>query len=721
MRATVQLFVLLVLILAALVHPVRAQQPAAADPPSALELRTLMDLLEDPSVRAWLRQQVDAMDAGAPAPAPAPAPMPGFSLAGGLMALETRLADLSRWLHEVPSELSRAWLILDLELDESSLRLILLSIVALLAIGTILEWLFWRIVGRFRNAILEAPLATPGDRIRLNALRLLIALLSVLVFTAGSVGVFLLRPWSPIVGLIVLTYLTAFVYYRLAKAFTRFAFAPQVPRLRLLPLSDPQARFLTRGTLLLVALAAVGFLTAGLLRQLGIAPYSVELLRLLTMLALVLTVIALRLRARRLAPWDMGTRRRQRPLLAQAAPWIFAVAAVLWWLLQVVDLTVLANLLLVAMLLPGALRLCTAIATGLDRPPGDAPTAVEPPETRHLGVLLIGRGLRGLVLLLAAWIVLDAFRSRGMMMTDTWLGGSEGVVRAIFTTLIAYVIADLIWQLVRHAIERRIRDEGSPDGERGEEGHGVAARSRLGTLLPLVKSVVAAFLVIAVAMIGLSAFGVDIGPLLAGAGVVGIAIGFGAQALVRDIFSGVFFLLDDAFRVGEYIEIEELRGTVEAISVRSMRLRHHRGAVHTIPYGEVRSITNYSRDWVIVKLEFRIPFDTDLTLVKRLVKEIGRELQNDPVLGPNLIEPLKSQGVRRVEEFNAVLGVKFMAKPGEQFIIRREAYHRILGAFEANGIQLASRSVRVEAPSGRDGEAVAAQAFDDDDREPAGN
>jgi len=678
-----------------------AQEAAAA--PSPLELRTLLELLEDPAVRAWLRQQVDAIDAAQPAPAAAPA----FSLAAALSIVEQRVATLQRALAAVPDELSRARLILNLELDENSLWIILGSIAGLLACGALFEWLLWRATARFRRAVLEARLATPADRIRVNALRLLIALLLVAVFTAGSVGVFLMRPWPPIVGLIVLTYLTAFVYYRLAQAFVRFAFAPKVTRLRLLPLSDAQAAFLSRGTLLLVAIAALGLLTAGMLEQMGFAPYSVELLRLLTMLALAVAVIVLRLRARRLAPWETGAR-TVRPLLAQAARWSFVGAVALWWLLQVLDLTVLATLLLVVVLLPSALRLCSAIATGLDRPPADAPERA--PAARHLGVLLIGRGLRGLVLLLAAWTVLDAFRSRGMMM-GSGIDASEAVVRAIFTTLIAYVIADLIWQVARHAIERRIREESVPEANGEGEGHGAATRSRIGTLLPLVRSVVGAFLVIAVAMIGLSAFGVDIGPLLAGAGVVGIAIGFGAQALVRDIFSGVFFLLDDAFRVGEYIEIESLRGTVEAISVRSMRLRHHRGAIHTIPYGEVRSITNYSRDWVIVKLEFRVPFDTDLSLVKRLVKQIGRELQDDPLLGPNLIEPLKSQGVRRVEEFNAVLGVKFMAKPGEQFTIRREAYHRILTAFEANGIQLASRSVRVEQPSGADGAAVAAQAF----------
>ncbi|HKY94345.1 MAG TPA: mechanosensitive ion channel family protein [Kiloniellales bacterium] len=716
MKARLRLLALLALtVLALLGPPVAAQEASSPAPPTALELRTLLELLEDPAVRAWLRRQVDAMDGAAGS-----VPVSTFSIAGALRAVEDRIASLQEALRAVPSELSEAWLILDLELDESSLRLIVLSIAGLLAIGAILEWLFWRLTQRFRRAVAEAPLATSADRIRVAGLRLLLALLGVVVFTAGSVGVFLTRPWPPIVGLIVLTYLTAFVYYRLAHAFARFAFAPAAPRLRLLPLTDAQARFLSRGTLILVALAAIGFLTCSLLEELGIAPYSVELLRLLTMLALALSVILLRLGARRLAPWETGARHPPRPLLAQAAPWIFLAAVVLWWLLQVLDLTVLATLLLIATLLPAALRLCNAVATGLDRPAGESPAAAAMPETPHLGVLLIGRGLRGLVILLAAWIVLDTFRSRGMMMADSWLGGSEAVVRAIFTTLIAYVIADLIWQVLRHAIERRIREEATPEQEREGEAHSIAARSRMGTLLPLVKSVVGAFLIIAVAMIGLSTFGVDIGPLLAGAGVIGIAIGFGAQALVRDIFSGVFFLVDDAFRLGEYIEIESLRGTVEAISVRSMRLRHHRGAVHTIPYGEVRSITNYSRDWVIVKLEFRIPFDTDLALVKRLVKQIGRELQDDPVLGPNLIEPLKSQGVRRVEEYNAVLGVKFMAKPGEQFTIRREAYHRILKAFEANGIQLASRSVRVEAPSGRDGEAVAAQAFADEDRSGGG-
>ena len=106
-------------------------------------------------------------------------------------------------------------------------------------------------------------------------------------------------------------------------------------------------------------------------------------------------------------------------------------------------------------------------------------------------------------------------------------------------------------------------------------------------------------------------------------------------------------------------------------------------------------MTNYSRDWVIVKLEFRVPFDTDLRLVKKLVKRIGQELVDDPILGQSFIEPLKSQGVRRWEEFNMVVGVKFMSKPGQQFLIRREAYQRVRDTFEEHGIHFARRDVTV--------------------------
>jgi len=202
--------------------------------------------------------------------------------------------------------------------------------------------------------------------------------------------------------------------------------------------------------------------------------------------------------------------------------------------------------------------------------------------------------------------------------------------------------------------------------------------------------------VIITILIGLGNVGVDITPLLAGAGIVGLAIGFGAQKLVSDIVSGLFFLIDDAFRAGEYVNVEGTMGTVEKISLRAMQLRHHRGPIHTIPYGEIPKITNYSRDWTIMKLTFTVPFETDLLKVKRIFKAIGAELMEIPEFADDFIQPFKSQGVIQVDDVGIVVRGKFMVKPGKQFMIRKEIFQRVQTEFEKNGIQFARKEVRVK-------------------------
>src|SRR5262249_23518006 len=136
--------------------------------------------------------------------------------------------------------------------------------------------------------------------------------------------------------------------------------------------------------------------------------------------------------------------------------------------------------------------------------------------------------------------------------------------------------------------------------------------TRLETLLPLIRNVLAIAIFFLGVVIALGDLGVNIGPLLAGAGVVGLALGFRAPALVRDVIAGLFFLIDDAFRRGEYIDTGRLKGTVEAISIRSVRLRHQNGQVHTIPFGLIQAVTNSSRDWAIVKFNLHVAPSTDL-------------------------------------------------------------------------------------------------------------
>ncbi|WP_299031936.1 mechanosensitive ion channel family protein [uncultured Sulfitobacter sp.] len=274
----------------------------------------------------------------------------------------------------------------------------------------------------------------------------------------------------------------------------------------------------------------------------------------------------------------------------------------------------------------------------------------------------------------------------------------------IIEFLIIMSIGYLLYEAASLVINRKLAAEQTASGyvpdeqEVGGDGGG-AGGSRLSTVLPLILLVTRTVIVTLFLLLGLSNIGVDTTPLLAGASIVGLAIGFGAQKLVTDVVSGVFFLVDDAFRVGEYVDVEGTMGTVEKISIRSMQLRHHKGPVHTIPYGEIPKVTNFSRDWVIMKLRFTVPFDSDPIKIKKIFKKIGQDLMAAPEFEGDFLQPFKSQGVLEIDDVGMVIRGKFMAKPGKQFMIRKEIFNRVNKDFAENGLEFARREVRVALPS----------------------
>ncbi|MGB0411072.1 MAG: mechanosensitive ion channel family protein [Pikeienuella sp.] len=281
--------------------------------------------------------------------------------------------------------------------------------------------------------------------------------------------------------------------------------------------------------------------------------------------------------------------------------------------------------------------------------------------------------------------------------------GARAAVNAVEFLLIV-AVGYLVWELTTLWINRKLAAEQTAlgfdinDDEPGGGEGGGAGGSRLSTVLPLILLVLQSAIVVITLLLALGEAGLDTTPLLAGAGIVGLAVGFGAQKLVADVVGGVFFLIDDAFRTGEYVEVEGTVGTVEKISIRSMQLRHHKGPVHTIPYGEIPKITNYSRDWVIMKLKFTVPFETDPNKVKKLFKQIGKDMQQVPEFAADLLQPFKSQGVFDFDDVGMIIRGKFMAKPGKQFTLRKEIYNRVKKAFAENGIDFARREVRVAIP-----------------------
>jgi moderate conductance mechanosensitive channel len=690
--------------------------PAALPQPLSREaLRDLLARLSDTQVRELLIEQLDREISETPA---------ADAMIGGMdqraMALRESWAAMFAAVMELPGV--PRFFADRLIGEDSPVRLlwIALGLVAIFAVGILAEQLYLLAVRDVRRQVYAAQPTTAGARVGYSLLALLLDFVGIVVFALATIGAFfVLHQGHAPVRLAVLTWVGAVFAIRLVALVTCALLAPNTRSLRILPVDDTTARFLYRRIMRIAIVWALVFPTIKLWQELGLDRNLVHLLLNLGIAVVVALLIDLIWQSRepvaraiRGATSLDGVRTtggRVREIFAR----IWHIPAILYlfviWALTEASLAlnepVRAGAALGSLLLVVALPLADAALRGGAHA---FVTAKAGPGAAGYGRIAVRAGR--IVLAICAVVLFGWLW--GIDLFDMAAGGlGERVVSTLVDVGLTLLIAYVGWELAKTAIDRRLAVEQDAVGpsETGSEGGGQGA-SRIKTLLPLFRKFLMVTLATMVVMLVLSALGVDIGPLLAGAGVVGIAIGFGAQTLVRDIVSGVFFLLDDAFRLGEYIEIGNIRGTVEHISIRSLRLRHHRGALHTVPFGEIQHLTNHSRDWVIMKLQFRVPYDTDLQKVKKIFKKIGAEMATDPVMGPNLLDPPKSQGVLEMDDSAMIIRAKFMAKPGEQFVIRRELYQRVQKEFEAAGIQFARRQVSVFVPPGTPPEQAAAAA-----------
>jgi small-conductance mechanosensitive channel len=192
---------------------------------------------------------------------------------------------------------------------------------------------------------------------------------------------------------------------------------------------------------------------------------------------------------------------------------------------------------------------------------------------------------------------------------------------------------------------------------------------------------------------------------------------------VKDIVSGIFFMADDAFRLGEYIDTGKLKGTVERITLRAVQLRHQNGPVHTVPFGTLNQITNFSRDWATMKFTLRLDRDADIETARKAIKKLGQHMLDDPELGPELLLPLKMQGVQEIADGAIVVRCKFTARPNKPTWVQREALKRIHRALTEAGVAFASNAVTVRARRGEpapppENVAAAARVTASDNRQP---
>jgi moderate conductance mechanosensitive channel len=352
--------------------------------------------------------------------------------------------------------------------------------------------------------------------------------------------------------------------------------------------------------------------------------------------------------------------------------------------------------------------------------------AVFDASVRSLAIILIAYLIDGLAGLSAANRMIGTLRRCvrlasvliiARIMITTWLVGQFELIseeewratnRHFVGGAIVVLVGYLAWEGLRYWMDVKFAPPPPPSAIPADDDVEATPASRIHTLMPLFRVLAAISILVLTVLVALAELGINTAPLIAGASIFGLAISFGSQALVRDIVSGIFFIADDAFRIGEYIDTGKLKGTVEAISVRSVKLRHQNGQVHTIPFGQLGSITNFSRDWATVKFNLRLVRGVDIELVRKTVKKIGQDMQDDPDLAAELIQPLKMQGVADVADNALIVRLKFTAKPGKPSWVQREALKRIVKTFAEKGIDFASNAVTVQGALGP--EAIAGAA-----------
>jgi small-conductance mechanosensitive channel len=696
-------------------------QTTLAEPATREAVRELISELDDQQIRTLLVERLSKeVDQRAASLAEQETRGIDEMVRQSIRALGLYVSDAVAKLPRIPDGVAKAWSNFTDQRGDRSVAWFFLSLIACLLLGGAAALAGQRATARLQAGVKNAiQLENFTSELKVAFLTLLIRLLPVAAFVVGAEGANLVfNATFPVDYGVVGQVISAIAWTGLTIAGARFALSPTLPEWRACPVASEATEFLVWRIGLAAGLFNIGTGFAVWLDRFG-SPFSETRFAFWIGVALHLLLIATIWQARRgLRAIVAGSAESAESGRAPWSAWWPSLMIVLiagnWLVLSALVATDSApkNLLTVVAVTLAALvglpvidhAIRAGVRGALPLTPDASPGLAAAEQATRSGLVRITRVVVAVALtigLLWLWgldLVTVAQNSMGARVADS-------IVDILLITGLAYGL----WEFVWIETERRIAAERVALGldqeggaEQASEGEGGGAGARLGTILPLVRIGLEITIVALAAFAILGELGINILPILAGAGVVGLAIGFGAQTLVKDIISGVFFLVDDAFRKGEYIDIGSVKGTVEKISLRSMQLRHHNGPLHTIPFGDIRHVTNFSRDWVIMKLKLRLTYDTDPEMVRKLIKKLGQEMMEDPALGPLFLQPLKSQGVIEMEDSAQIMRVKFMTRPGDQWGLRRVVFARLHDLFEEHGIRFASREVvvRVENPSG---------------------
>ena len=686
-------------------------------PANAAQIERLIATLEDDAARQRLIADLRvllAVDQRKPAVDDSAAEFVGV-ISGGLVELGAELDRTFRGIGDPSRLIDR----LVAEAGDPERRAIwwraLLSLAVLIAGGLVAagvaRWLLRRPRRRLERQVPPSWWMRPP----LLAARTLLDIVPIAAFGLAAYGVLIVAAPNQTARLVLITAIIAVVVARGAIAVARMMLTPIAADLRLFALADRTAAYLFIWSSRLINLTVYGYFVGQAGLQLGLPGGAYTLYVKLFSLILLLVVVVVVLQSRRAVTariaglgGDRLTPRGLRVLRDRVAEiwhilamlylagvylvWAFGVEGGFAYMAQ----GAIATILIIA-ITRVVLDLANRLVGRLFRVSDEIRERYPFIEQRSLRYLpLLRRIVAWAIELVALFLILQAWRLDVL----GWFGSELGrdLIGRLVTIGAILAVSLVIWELASGLINVYL-------DRKDESGEQLVRSARLRTLLPLIRSALLVVITLMAAMVTLSELGVDIGPLLAGAGVAGLAIGFGAQTLVKDFITGMFILFEDSIHVGDVATVGGKTGVIEALTVRTVQLRDLSGTVHTVPFSSVDVIANLTKDFSYALLDVGIGYREDVDHVIEVLREIGAELAADPEFGANIIDELEVLGLNEFADSAVIVRVRLKTKPLTQWGIKREFNRRLKRRFDELEIEIPFPHQTIYFGADRDGKA----------------
>ncbi|MFO7802654.1 MAG: mechanosensitive ion channel [Desulfovermiculus sp.] len=583
------------------------------------------------------------------------------------------------------------------------------KIILVLLAGVLAQLLAFRLLGRARKALEDHEIYSKGVRALLRIGNTFLELVPIAAFAAAAYGLLPLLDPKQGTQLVALTLINANVFVRLILAFSRLILLPKAPTLRFLPLSNESVQYLYIWVRRVSRIGVYGFfiLEAALILGLPGSLYFflLKLLGLIiTLMIIILTMqnrkeVAAFLRGEEIQPAEgdasaesssgkvntISSLRRHLADSWHVVAVMFVVGMFMTWMLGIEGgfYFVARAIIMTGMVIALTVFLIKLSRRGLeslfkisDELKRDHPE-LEARANKYLP--LIKHTVRGVIYVVAAFSILQAWG----LGTISWVLSPQGSSILSNLLVILFIIgsAFLIWEVASIKIENYLNRERQGTANK-------KANTRVLTLLPLLSNVLLIALILVAGMSVLSHMGINIAPLLAGAGVIGLAVGFGAQTLVRDVITGAFILMEDSIAVGDWVEAGGHSGTVEHLTIRTVTLRDLAGTVAVIPFGDVTSVKNYNRDYGFALVDVGVAYREDYGEVIMVLQDVAAELKDDEVWGSDIIGDLEIFGLNNLADSAVEIRVRMKTLPGRHFSIRRAFLERMKRVFDERGIEI---------------------------------